>query len=106
MLGTFSFRLQQKRARVTLQSALRDWLREDAPTFAYLTKVVSACLLAMWLSLRFELDQPRTAMLTVAIVMQSRTGMVFAKSFYRLLGTLVGIAVSFVLVAMFAQERV
>jgi uncharacterized membrane protein YccC len=86
--------------------ALRDWLREDAPTMIYIMKVLMACLLAMWLSLRFELDQPRTAMLTVAIVMQSRTGMVFAKSYYRLLGSIIGILVSFLLVALFAQERV
>lgn len=82
------------------------WLKEDAPVIGYLLKVLLASLLAMWLSLRFELDQPRTAMLTVAIVMQSRSGMVFAKSYYRLLGTLVGILVSFILVALFAQERV
>lgn len=97
---------RKSRLLLPLRSALRDWWREDAQTFIYIIKVLIACLLAMWLSLRFELDQPRTAMLTVAIVMQSRTGMVFAKSYYRLLGSIVGIIVSFVLVAMFAQERV
>jgi uncharacterized membrane protein YccC len=91
---------------VTSRAALIDWLKEDAPVFGYLLKVLLASLLAMWLSLRFELDQPRTAMLTVAIVMQSRSGMVFAKSYYRLLGTLVGIVVSLILVALFAQERI
>lgn len=85
---------------------LRDWWRVNAVTLGYIVKVLIASLLAMWLSLRFELDQPRTAMLTVAIVMQARAGMVFTKSFYRLIGTLVGIAVSFLLVALFAQERV
>lgn len=89
-----------------LKLAQRDWLREDAPTMIYIIKVLIACLIAMWVSLRFELDQPRTAMMTVAIVMQSRTGMVFAKSYYRLVGSIIGIIVSFVLVAMFAQERV
>ncbi|MFA6970607.1 MAG: FUSC family protein [Gallionella sp.] len=89
-----------------MQSVLHDWWNANAVTLGYIIKVLIACLLAMWLSLRFELDQPRTAMLTVAIVMQSRAGMVFTKSFYRLLGTLVGIAVSFLLVALFAQERV
>lgn len=92
--------------RILLQSGLYDWWNNNSVTLAYIIKVLIACLLAMWLSLRFELDQPRTAMMTVAIVMQSRAGMVFAKSFYRLLGTLVGIAMSFFLVAMFAQERV
>ena len=91
---------------MTCSAALSEWLKEDAPVFGYLLKVLLASLLAMWLSLRFELDQPRTAMLTVAIVMQSRSGMVFAKSYYRLLGTLVGITVSLILVALFAQERV
>ncbi len=93
-------------ALLSMRSAWSEWLREDAPVIAYMLKVLLACLLAMWLSLRFELDQPRTAMLTVAIVMQSRSGMVFAKSYYRLIGTLVGIVVSFILVALFAQERV
>ncbi|GBG13312.1 alanine--tRNA ligase [Novimethylophilus kurashikiensis] len=95
-----------KRALVPWQSLLRDWWREDAQVLIYIAKVVGACLLALWISLKFELEQPRTAMLTVAIVMQSRTGMVFAKSFYRLIGTIVGITASFVLVALFAQERV
>lgn len=105
MLASSSRRCR-RRIFVPWQSLMRDWWREDAPTLIYLGKVVMACLLAMWLSLRFELEQPRTAMLTVVIVMQSRAGMVFAKSFYRLLGTTVGIVVSFLLVAMFAQERV
>ncbi len=101
----FPSALRRSRWRVPAQVAWRGWLNEDAPVIGYLFKVLLACLLAMWLSLRFELDQPRTALLTVAIVMQSRSGMVFAKSYYRLLGTLVGVLVSFVLVALFAQER-
>lgn len=99
-------RSRRSRLLITLQAASRDWLREDAPMLGYLLKVLVASLFAMWLSLKFELDQPRTAMLTVAIVMQSRSGMVFAKSYYRLLGTLVGIIISLILVALFAQERV
>lgn len=98
--------LQNSRMLIFLQSGFRDWWRQNSATLAYIIKVLIACLLAMWLSLRFELEQPRTAMMTVAIVMQSRAGMVFAKSYYRLLGTLVGIAVSFILVSVFAQERV
>ena len=99
-------KVRRYRLLMTYKAAFSDWLREDAPIFGYLLKVLIAILFAMWLSLKFELDQPRTAMLTVAIVMQSRSGMVFAKSYYRLLGTLVGIVVSLILVALFAQERV
>lgn len=106
MSAQLTARIRDSRILSLLQSILLDWWNENSITLGYILKVLIACLLAMWLSLRFELDQPRTAMLTVAIVMQSRAGMVFAKSIYRLLGTLVGIAVSFLLVAMFAQERV
>ena len=97
---------RRNRLLLTCRAEFRTWLKEDAPILGYLLKVLLASLFAMWLSLKFELDQPRTAMLTVAIVMQSRSGMVFAKSYYRLLGTLVGIVVSLILVALFAQERV
>jgi uncharacterized membrane protein YccC len=93
-------------AGLLLEEWLGDWLHKDVLVMAYIIKVLLACLLALWLSLRFELEQPKIAMLTVVIVMQNRFGMVFTKSLYRLLGTLVGIACSFVLVAMFAQERV
>lgn len=106
MFAMLVARSRNHRMLASLRSVLRDWWNEEAVIIGYILKVLLACLLAMWLSLRFELQQPRTAMLTVIIVMQSRTGMVFAKSFYRLLGTLVGIVVSLLLVAMFAQERV
>lgn len=106
MTAYHHFRSLCRVALPPLRSAWREWLSEDAPVIGYMLKVLLACLLAMWLSLRFELDQPRTAMLTVAIVMQLRSGMVFAKSYYRLIGTLVGVVVSFILVALFAQERV
>lgn len=98
--------MRRSRLLVPLQSAWRDWLSDEATTIGYMLKVLLACLLAMWLSLRLELDQPRTAMMTVAIVMQSRSGMVFAKSYYRLLGTIVGVLMSVILVAWFAEERV
>ncbi len=91
---------------VPLRAAWRDWLAQDAAVLSYVFKVWLAAVLALWISLRFDLAQPRTAMMTVVIVMQSaRSGMVFAKSFYRFVGTVVGILVSLLLVALFAQER-
>lgn len=84
----------------------REWWKLDAPIIAYVFKVLLASVLAVWISLRLEFDQPRTALLTVAIVMQFRSGMVLTKSYYRLIGTIFGIIASFLLVAMFAQERV
>lgn len=93
------------RAIFGFRAVLREWERLDAPRLGYVIKVLVACLLAMWVSMLFDLGQPRTAMITVAIVMQTHSGMVLAKSYYRLIGTIAGIFASIVLVALFAQER-
>ncbi|MBC9248809.1 fusaric acid resistance protein [Pseudomonas alcaligenes] len=89
-----------------LQRALYEWARSDGVTWLYIAKVLLAALLTLWLALRLELPQPGTATVTVFIVMQPQSGQVFAKSFYRLLGSLVGLGVMLLLIALFAQERV
>jgi uncharacterized membrane protein YccC len=96
----------RSRVLMPMRVAWREWQEEDAPILAYVIKLLIASLMAMWISLFFELDQPRTAMMTVAIVMQMHSGMVFAKSFYRMLGTTVGIMISMLIIALFVQERV
>ncbi|WP_426141014.1 FUSC family protein [Pseudomonas sp. DWP3-1-2] len=80
------------------------WARSDGVTWIYIFKVLIAAFGTYWLALRLELPQPRTAMITVFIVMQPQSGHVFAKSFYRLLGTLAGSTVMVVLMALFAQN--
>ncbi len=80
-----------------------DWARSDGVTWIYIFKVLAAAFLTLWLAMRLELPQPRTAMITVFIVMQPQSGHVFAKSFYRFLGTLAGSAVMVALIALFAQ---
>lgn len=69
----------------------------------YVTKVVLAALLALLISLALNLESPRTAMFSVYLVMQARSGLVFQKSYYRLLGTVVGAVVSVILIGAFAQ---
>ena len=81
-----------------------DWARSDGVTWVYIFKVLIAAFLTLWLAMRLELPQPRTAMITVFIVMQPQSGQVLAKSFYRLLGTLAGSAVMVLLIALFAQN--
>ncbi|MBV7553689.1 FUSC family protein [Pseudomonas sp. PDM28] len=81
-----------------------DWARSDGVTWVYIFKVLFAAFLTLWLAMRLELPQPRTAMITVFIVMQPQSGQVFAKSFYRFLGTLAGSAVMVALIALFAQN--
>ncbi|RMO24506.1 Fusaric acid resistance protein [Pseudomonas amygdali pv. morsprunorum] len=82
----------------------RSWARSDGVTWVYLFKVLIAAFLTYWLALRVELPQPHTAIITVFIVMQPQSGQVFAKSFYRLLGTLAGSAMMVLLMALFAQN--
>ncbi|MCE5983325.1 FUSC family protein [Pseudomonas sp. LF19] len=81
-----------------------EWVRTDGVTWVYIFKVLSAAFLTLWLAMRLELPQPRTAMITVFIVMQPQSGHVFAKSFFRLLGTLAGSSMMVALIALFPQN--
>ncbi len=83
-----------------------NWGKIEGKTWMFVFKTTLAVLLAMGISLRLELNQPSTAMLTVLIVMQPQTGLVLAKSLYRIAGTVAGALASLFLVGMFAQERV
>ena len=91
-------------AQLPWRRELHAWARSDGVTWIYLGKVLVAAFLTYWLALRLELPQPRTALITVFIVMQPQSGQVFAKSFYRLLGTLAGSTMMVVLMALFAQS--
>ncbi|WP_260962308.1 FUSC family protein [Pseudomonas citri] len=91
-------------SRLEWRRGFFDWARSDGVTWVYICKVLLAAFLTLWLAMRLELPQPRTAMITVFIVMQPQSGQVFAKSFYRLLGTLAGSSVMVALIALFAQN--
>jgi uncharacterized membrane protein YccC len=88
----------------TWSRAAADWARTDGLTWIYLFKALAACFLALGIAMKLDLPQPRTAMTTVFIVMQPQSGMVFAKSFYRICGTLVGLVVMLALIGLFAQQ--
>jgi len=73
----------------------------------FAAKTTAAGLIALLIAFTFNLDQPQWALLTVFIVSQPElSGPVFAKAFYRIIGTVIGAAVALLLVALFAQERV
>jgi uncharacterized membrane protein YccC len=74
--------------------------------WVFAAKTTASGLLALLVAFAFNLDQPKWALLTVFIVAQPQSGLVLAKSFYRIIGTLVGAAGALLLVALFAQERV
>src|ERR1700732_4011435 len=72
----------------------------------FAAKTTASGLIALLVAFTFNLDQPQWALLTVFIVSQPQSGLVLAKSFSRLVGTLIGAAVALLLVSLFAQERV
>ncbi|RDK01515.1 hypothetical protein DLM46_17000 [Paraburkholderia lacunae] len=85
------------------RTALLGWARGDGLAWLHIFKTVLAALLVMGLSMRIDLPSPRTAMVTVFIVMQPQTGMVLAKSFYRFAGTIIGAVVTITITAVFGQ---
>jgi len=88
------------------QRTLFEWLTIDAPVVIYMAKVIMAALLALWISMKLNLPDPRTAIFTVFIVMQPQSGLVFSKSYYRVLGTIAGVGMSLVIMGMFSQDPV
>ena len=75
----------------------------DAVGFAARTTL--AVLLAYLVAFAIQLDTASSAGLCVAIVAQPTPGMAMSKALYRVLGTVLGGAVGFALVALFPQDR-
>lgn len=71
----------------------------------FVAKTLLAVYLAAWLAMWLRLEAPSTAMITVGIVMHPHSGMVFAKSFYRAIGTLCGSTFGLALLCVFPQQR-
>ncbi|HWU36182.1 MAG TPA: FUSC family protein, partial [Candidatus Acidoferrum sp.] len=89
-----------------LRREVVEWGNTEGVGWIFVLKTTIAALLAMGISMRLELGQPVTAMVTVYILMHPQTGMVLTKSFYRICATLAGALASLVLLGLFAQERV
>jgi uncharacterized membrane protein YccC len=86
---------------------LRAYWVTDQGRLIHAFKVALALVLAMGLCMRLELTPPRTAMVSVVIVMMhQQAGMVIARGFYRVVGMIVGSVVGLGLIACFAQQPV
>ncbi|RKE39398.1 putative membrane protein YccC [Paraburkholderia sp. BL23I1N1] len=88
----------------TPSPVIRDWANSDGLVWLHLLKTVTAGLLALGIAMLLDLQQPRIAMTTVFVLMQPFSGMVLAKSFYRILGTAAGTIAALVLGALFVQQ--
>ena len=90
---------------------LRDWLlkkpdwldHQTAVGLTFAVKTFAASLLALYIAFWAGLDDPRWAFLTVFVVSQPDSGLVLAKGFYRILGTIAGVLVTIALVFGLAQ---
>jgi len=87
-----------------LGPAVRDWAGSDGLTWLHLLKTVMAGLLALGMAMLLDLPQPRIAVTTVFVLMQPFSGMVLAKSFYRILGTAAGTIAALALGGLFVQQ--
>jgi uncharacterized membrane protein YccC len=90
-------------ARATKMGATA-WIAGDSGVWLHLVKTATAALLALGIAMLLELSSPRTAMATVVVLMQPFGGMVLAKSFYRVVGTTLGMIAALMLGATFAQQ--
>lgn len=90
----------------TIKNASLEWLIKDAPILIYMAKATLAALLALVISMMLTLSDPRTAIFTSFIVMQPQSGLVFSKSYYRVLGTMAGVVVSLLMIGVFVQEPI
>lgn len=82
------------------------WLAVLAPTASdllFAARNMIAGGIALYLAFRFNLEQPQWALTTVFIVSQPSSGMVLAKSAFRLLGTCCGALASIALIGLFGQ---
>lgn len=88
----------------TLRDAFSAWFAEDLPNWVFAAKTTVAGLLALWISFRLDFTQPQWALMTVFIVARKESGLVMTKSFFRIVGTVVGCGMSLLLAAWFSQS--
>ena len=86
--------------------ALLPWLDRLPPGWiGFSLRTWCALVLGLATAFWLQLDNPLLVGVTVMILAQPLRGQALSKAFYRLLGTLVGMGVSIVLVAVWNQQR-
>lgn len=74
--------------------------------WAFATRIWLAMMLALGVAFWLQLESASSAATCVAILAQPKRGQAISKAVYRLVGTLIGAAVSIVFIALFGQDRV
>lgn len=82
--------MTRARLKAYFETSLAGLTQPTHSDWIFALRTVSAGLIALLAAYALQLDHPQWAMMTVFIVAQPVAGMVLAKGFYRLLGTLAG----------------
>lgn len=88
---------------VSLSAFIRG-LRTGSMAWLHMIKTTTAALVALGVAMRLDLPQAHTAMATIFVLLLPESGMVLAKSFYRICGTIVGLIVMVALIGLFPQQ--
>lgn len=81
------------------------WVPKPA-AWAFATRIWIAMMLALGAAFWLQLESASSAATCVAILAQPKRGQALSKAVYRLVGTLVGAAMSIIFIALFGQDRV
>lgn len=92
------------RLRRDLVARLASLTRPTRWDWIFALRTASAGLIALFSAYALKLDHPQWAMMTVFIVAQPVAGMVLAKGFYRLLGTLAGGLAAIAMTSLFGAN--
>ncbi|MCA6110885.1 FUSC family protein [Bradyrhizobium cenepequi] len=74
-------------------------------SWAFAIRVWVAVILALYVSFWLPLEMPSTAVITVAIIAEPTRGQALEKAVFRVIATIIGVAVSIAITALFSQTR-
>ena len=103
---TQAFLLIGRSLLVSNASQLKAALRAAGPPLLFGLRLWASVSLALYVAFWLELDNPFWTATSAAIVCQPQLGASLRKGWYRLIGTVIGAAMSVVLVACFPQDRI
>ena len=83
---------------------VREAMKGQSKAWLFIFKTLLSMYITLALAMALELPSPSMALLTIPVVMNQQSGMIMAKSFFRILGTLLGATASITIVALFPQQ--
>ncbi len=86
--------------------AVLDILQTERRNLSFVVRTLLAACIALYVAFALQLQSPLSAVTTVLIVAGPTNGAILSKSFWRLVGTLIGAAAAVALMAWFAQSPV